>query len=137
MLSVDAFYDPWSGHNVDDLRIVLHHLRSRNPDASIVFLAGDSSADNKYWVRRGTDPCNGYETIFDLPDDLELSPTAERQRRAVQGNEIIVEEGLRAALDRLEAPIAHLDFETISPAIPAWEGCRPYDPVPVQFRCKR
>jgi len=75
----------------------------------------------------------GYETIFDLPDDVELNPTAERQRRAVQNNEIVVEDGLREVLEALEAPIAHLDFETINPAIPAWEGCRPYDAVPVQF----
>jgi hypothetical protein len=75
----------------------------------------------------------GYETIFDLPDDVELSPAADRQRRAVQNDEIIVEDGLREVLDALEAPIAHLDFETISPAIPTWEACRPYDAVPVQF----
>ena len=36
-------------------------------------------------------------------------------------------------LDSLGAPIAHLDFETINPAIPVWDGCRPYDAVPVQF----
>jgi predicted RecB family nuclease len=78
----------------------------------------------------------GYETIFDLPDDVELNPTAARQRRAVQNDEIVVEDGLRDvldSLDALDAPIAHLDFETINPAIPAWEGCRPYDAVPVQF----
>jgi hypothetical protein len=75
----------------------------------------------------------GYETIFDLPDDVELNPTADRQRRAVQKNEIVVEDGLREVLDALESPIAHLDFETINPAIPAWSGCRPYDAVPVQF----
>lgn len=75
----------------------------------------------------------GYETIFDLPDDVELGPIADRQRRAVQNDDIVVEDGLRAALERLEAPIAHLDFETINPAIPVWDGCRPYDAVPVQF----
>lgn len=75
----------------------------------------------------------GYETIFDLPDRLELGPIPERQRRAVQSGEIVVEEGLREALASLAAPVAHLDFETISPAIPVWPGCRPYDLVPVQF----
>jgi len=75
----------------------------------------------------------GYETIFDLPAHVELSPTADRQRRAVQNNEIVVEDGLRAVLHGLETPIAHLDFETINLAIPAWDGCRPYDAVPVQF----
>lgn len=76
---------------------------------------------------------DGYETIFDLPDDVELNPIAERQRLAVQSDAIVVEDGLSAVLGALEAPIAHLDFETINPAIPAWEGCRPYDAVPVQF----
>lgn len=75
----------------------------------------------------------GYETIFDLPADVELSAIADRQRRAVQNDEIIVEDGLRDVLDSLAAPIAHLDFETINPAVPAWAGLRPYDAVPVQF----
>src|SRR5207245_9350733 len=34
-------------------------------------------------------------------------------------------------------PIALLDFETVGPAIPVWNGCRPYDAVPVQFSCDR
>jgi hypothetical protein len=46
-----------------------------------------------------------------------------------------VEPGLRAALAKWRHPIAFLDFETIAPAIPVWNGCRPYDPVPVQFSC--
>jgi hypothetical protein len=84
-------------------------------------------------ARREALVAEGYETIFDLPDDVELSPAADRQRRAVQSDEIIVEDGLRELLLAFEAPIAHLDFETINPAIPVWEGCRPYDAVPVQF----
>lgn len=76
---------------------------------------------------------DGYTTIFDLPEHLELEPAAARQRRAVQEGTIVVEEGLRAALAELQTPIAHLDFETIHPAVPIWEGCRPYDAVPVQF----
>ena len=46
---------------------------------------------------------------------------------------VIVEEELGAALAPLRPPIAHLDFETINPAVPVWPGCRPYDAVPVQF----
>jgi hypothetical protein len=29
--------------------------------------------------------------------------------------------------------VAFLDFETVGLAIPAWDGCHPYDPVPVQW----
>ena len=44
-----------------------------------------------------------------------------------------IEPGLAMALAAVKTPIAHFDFETIGPAIPVWPGCRPYDPVPVQF----
>ncbi len=47
--------------------------------------------------------------------------------------EVVIEHELREVLAELRAPIAHLDFETINPAIPVWPGCRPYDQVPVQF----
>ncbi len=78
----------------------------------------------------------GYETIDQLPDDIELSAIASRQRRAVRQGSLVVErETLVAALARLERPVAHLDFETVAPAIPVWPGCRPYDNVPVQLSC--
>jgi len=77
----------------------------------------------------------GIRTIFDLPADFPLSEPAERQRRAVLSGRLIVEDGLRGDLCRFSPPLAFLDFETIGPAIPVWNGCRPYDQVPVQFSC--
>jgi len=77
----------------------------------------------------------GFETIFDLPEDLELGAIAARQLRSVQQGEIVVEPGLAQALAELEPPLAFLDFETVALPIPVWDGCRPYDPVPVQFSC--
>lgn len=77
----------------------------------------------------------GIESIHDLPDDLELGEIADRQRRAVQSGEVIVERGLTKALAQLEHPIAYLDFETVGLPIPIWPGCCPYDAVPVQFSC--
>jgi Domain of unknown function(DUF2779) len=52
---------------------------------------------------------------------------------APHSGEVVIKPGLAAALAGLTMPIAHLDFETINPAIPVWAGCRPYDQVPVQF----
>lgn len=77
----------------------------------------------------------GYQTIFDLPEDVPLGPITERQRRAVQENRLIVEPSLARALDVFVPPIAFLDFETVGLAVPVWNGCRPYDSVPVQFSC--
>jgi predicted RecB family nuclease len=77
----------------------------------------------------------GYRTIYDLPEDVPLGPIADRQRRAVQEGRMIVEPTLARALDVFVPPIAFLDFETVGLAIPVWEGCHPYDAVPVQFSC--
>jgi hypothetical protein len=75
----------------------------------------------------------GYRTIFDLPDDFALGAAADRQRRAVQAGRMIVEPTLPAALAPFTPPVAFLDFETVGLAIPVWNGCHPYDQVPVQF----
>jgi Domain of unknown function(DUF2779) len=77
----------------------------------------------------------GYRTIHDLPEDVPLGPIAERQRRAVQEGRLIVEPTLGCDLDAFVAPIAFVDFETVGLAIPVWNGCHPYDAVPVQFSC--
>ncbi len=77
----------------------------------------------------------GIQTIFDLPSNYPLSQIADRQRRAVQSGKTIIESGLDRAISKWDAPIAYLDFETINMVIPVWNGCHPYDQVPVQFSC--
>ena len=77
----------------------------------------------------------GYRTIFDLTEDVLLGGAADRQRRAVQTGQIIVDPGLADALAGIAPPVAFLDFETVGLAIPVWNGCHPYDQVPVQFSC--
>jgi uncharacterized protein DUF2779 len=73
----------------------------------------------------------GIERIEDIT--VPLVGIHDRQRRAVQSGNLVVEGDLAAALDAFRGPTAFLDFETISPAVPVWPGCSPYDPVPVQF----
>jgi hypothetical protein len=75
----------------------------------------------------------GYRSILELPEDLPLGPIADRQRRAVQAGRVVVEPTLGAALAAFTAPLSFLDFETVGLAIPVWDGCHPYDAVPVQF----
>lgn len=77
----------------------------------------------------------GYETLLDLPRDFSVTGPARRQIQSVHRGRTVVERGLGEALKAIAPPIAFLDFETVSPAIPAWPGCRPYDQVPVQFSC--
>jgi hypothetical protein len=77
----------------------------------------------------------GWHTIFDLPPGIASNPQADRQCRAVKAGRLLVEGDLAGALERFRSPIAFLDFETVGPAIPVWDGCHPYDQVPAQFSC--
>jgi len=74
----------------------------------------------------------GLETIDQLPAGS-LTPVQARQQRAVRSGALIVESGLARALRAFREPLAFLDFETVGLAIPVWDGCHPYDSVPVQF----
>jgi len=75
----------------------------------------------------------GHETIHDLPTDFKASGPTARQVASVRSGKLIADPGLAAALAAFKEPIACIDFETIMPAIPRWNGCRPYMTVPVQF----
>lgn len=76
----------------------------------------------------------GVTTIEEIPDDQRLNAVQARQREAARTGQLVIDKGaLRGELERIEYPVAHLDFETIRPVIPRrWEGTRPYDQIPVQ-----
>ena len=75
----------------------------------------------------------GVETIEKIPSDFPLKPLHARHRAAVLQKEIIDEPGLERALAAYRHPIAMLDFETVGPALPVWNGCSPLTAIPVQF----
>jgi predicted RecB family nuclease len=77
----------------------------------------------------------GIETIHRMPPDCKLSPVAARQVRSVKADRIVVEDGLRDALEAIVFPVAFLDFETIAPPVPIWNGCAPYEATAVQMSC--
>lgn len=76
----------------------------------------------------------GIETIHEVPGDFALTETQARQRRAILADELVVDGDLAERLRELDGwPRSYLDFETISVPIPRWEGCWPWQQVPVQF----
>jgi hypothetical protein len=95
-------------------------------DLSTVYRAGKKL---KQWAAQG------WCSILDLPPDQSLNPVAARQVRAVRTGQMQVEPTLPAALDAFLGPLAFVDFETVSPPIPHWPGCAPYETVPVQLSC--
>ena len=44
------FFSNWSGHPVSDLSVALEAIQNARPSQPIVYLAGDSSLDNKAWI---------------------------------------------------------------------------------------
>ena len=77
----------------------------------------------------------GYHSIHDLTPDVKIPRAAERQVRAVKKNKMIIGRGFAEAMQQFAGTLAFLDFETVSRAIPVWDGCWPWQQVPVQFSC--
>ncbi|KAF3003786.1 hypothetical protein E8E13_010129 [Curvularia kusanoi] len=55
------FYFEWKGHQIQDLETFHAITVAQRPDKPIVYLAGDSSLDNKYWV-------SSDEALEETPD---------------------------------------------------------------------
>ena len=76
----------------------------------------------------------GIETIHQIPADFELTDFQARQREAVIAGRAVMTPDFGASLKPYRAEqVAFLDFETVRPAIPVWDGTGPYAQVPAQF----
>ena len=75
----------------------------------------------------------GVNRISGLPATQKLNVTQKRQIRAMKEGRIIVEPGLRKALEAFEGRLGYLDFETIQRAVPVWPGMAPWEQAPAQF----
>ncbi len=76
----------------------------------------------------------GILSIKDIPDDIVLSRQQQIQKECVlTGNTHIEKEEIQQFLNTLQYPLYYLDFETISPAVPIYDGMRPYQTIPFQF----
>jgi hypothetical protein len=49
-IKTSRFYFQWSGHPLTDVATFRSHILSKRPGKPIIYFAGDSSLDNKYWV---------------------------------------------------------------------------------------
>lgn len=75
----------------------------------------------------------GIEAISEIPEDFPLSKTQDRVRQVhVSGRGYVAPE-LRDALSGLSERAAYLDFESMMPAVPVYEGTRPYTKFPFQW----
>ena len=87
-INARTFYENWSGHQLSllDRLFVQLNENSNDEEKSIIWLAGDSSLDNKHWCYANPDlksaeyfvdpsytakACNGYEKILDPPNSIQ------------------------------------------------------------------
>jgi hypothetical protein len=75
----------------------------------------------------------GITQVLDVPESFGFSEIQQRQRKALRTGEMIVEPGLRKALQAFDGRLGFLDFETIGRAIPVWTDVGPWRQVVVQF----
>ncbi|MFC1616579.1 DUF2779 domain-containing protein [Patescibacteria group bacterium] len=76
----------------------------------------------------------GYLSIYDVPEDFELSKN-QRSHVDVTQTEITTNKSaeIKNLLDEMEYPFYYLDYETYPTAVPIYEGCRPYMQIPFQY----
>jgi len=72
--------------------------------------------------------------LKDIPDDYRLNANQQIQKNCAKTGKIHIDlKGITEFLNSLEYPLYYLDFETIFPGIPLYDGTSPYQQVPFQF----
>ncbi len=76
----------------------------------------------------------GIVSIKDIPGDYKLSEKQAIQKESLVTRETHLDkEAIKGFLVSLEYPLYYMDFETINPAVPLFDGTRPYQHTPFQF----
>ncbi len=104
------------------------HCWAKVPDYSVWNLAGAIGKKKaELWH-------DGIKTIKDInPEKTKLTDYQKVQVAVAKtGQPHIDVKAIRAFLDTLVYPIHHLDFEAVNPAIPPYDGTRPYQAIPTQ-----
>jgi len=86
------------------------------------------------WSKRFELYYGGIVKLKDIPEDYHL-PKNQRLQVDVEltKKDVINKKGIKEFLDTVYYPAYFLDFETFMPAIPLFNGTRPYRKIPFQF----
>src|ERR1041385_2622872 len=95
----------------------------------------DHSVFTLYRSQRSFEWLNaGITRLLDVPPDADFTERQQIQIEALRAGRPHVDRDLiRAFLATLNYPLYYLDFETINPAIPLFDGLRPYQQLPFQY----
>lgn len=77
---------------------------------------------------------SGIVAVDEIPSGYKLNDKQRIQQACVASGEPHIDrEAIHSFLSSLEYPLYYLDFETIGPAVPLFDGVRPYQDIPFQF----
>jgi hypothetical protein len=76
----------------------------------------------------------GIILIKDIPKDADLTLQQGLQHQcACSGKPHVCKESISKFFGKMKYPLYYLDFETFAPAVPLFDGTRPYQRLPFQF----
>lgn len=72
--------------------------------------------------------------VHDVPEDIKLSIGQKNQVLVAKSKEPIINKpAIQELLNELEFPLYFLDYETVSSALPMFNGCTPFQQIPFQY----
>jgi hypothetical protein len=76
----------------------------------------------------------GHINLEDVPEDYPLSDAQKLQIESHIGNKSVIDkDNITKFLFSISYPVYYMDFETFMPAIPMFDGTRPYQQIPFQY----
>lgn len=76
----------------------------------------------------------GYVKLEDVPEDYPLSKTQRLQIDSHIDNTFFVDkDNIKKFLSSINYPVYFMDFETFMPAVPMFDGTRPYQQIPFEY----
>ena len=99
------------------------------------------SVFNVAWLKKETKfdlYRSGILRIEEIPDNYKLTARSSFHVKSHKnGKEVIDRQAIREFIDGLLYPLYFLDFETYNPAIPPFDGIKPYGKIPFQYSLHR
>ena len=85
------------------------------------------------WEKKNMLKAMGIMLFRNVPDTFDLSDSQKLALRVEKTGETLLDKKKIAKfIKRINYPLYHIDFETIMPALPLYDGSRPYQQVPFQ-----
>jgi hypothetical protein len=89
-INAHEFYNEYHGHKISHLKILLGCLKRLNSHRNYIYLAGDSSLDNKFWLSNelSLSAINDYQYILEPP--LMKPDIAYHMNKLLDGNKYCI-----------------------------------------------